>query len=172
MKARINAYRDPRDQPTLAQQCALLAGHRPDVAVMNKALDFLPKDQTKQTYTQAMEGAPKITDLGQVELIGGQDKSKETIRKFRDDITPYSLGVLADVRKGGLKRDLSSIFEMSASPSPVTLPQEYSGKGLYQSTLGITGVSDPKWSALASYYNIFKKITNINTTPTLSLIHI
>ncbi|MCX6868916.1 MAG: hypothetical protein NTV46_22475, partial [Verrucomicrobia bacterium] len=142
VKARINIYRDPRDQPTLAQQCALLAGHRPDVAVMDQALKFLPKDATRPEYTQAKEGAPKITSLGQVELLGDRDTPKETIRKFRNDVTPYSLGVLADVRKGGLKSDLSSIFEMSASAKAVTLPQEYVNKGLYQSTHGITGVSD------------------------------
>ena len=168
VKARINVYRDPRDQPTLAQQCALLAGHRPDVSVMNQALNFLPKDSTQQEYQQAKDGVPKITDLGQVELLGGQNTPKETIRKFRNDLTPYSLGVLADVRKGGLKRDLSSIFEMSASPMTVVLPPDYQNKGLYQSTHGITGESDPRWSTLSSYYNIFRKITNINTTPTYS----
>ena len=168
VKARINLYRDPRDQPTLAQQCALLAGHRPDVAVIDNALNFLPKDTTQKEYQQARDGAPKITSLGQVELLGGQETPRETIRKFRNDVTPYSLGVLADVRKGGLKRDLSSIFEMSSSSKAVTLPPEYTNKGLYQSTHGITGVSDPKWSILSSYYNIFKNITNSNTTPTYS----
>ena len=161
VKARINIYRDPREQPTLAQQSALLASHRPDVAVMDSALNFLPKDATRQEYTQAKEGALKITSLGQIDLIGGRN----TIRKFRNDVTPYSLGVLADVRKGGLKRDLSSVFEMSASAKAVTLPQEYVNKGLYQSTHGISGPSDPKWKTLSSYYNIFKNITNPNTAP-------
>jgi hypothetical protein len=168
VKARINLYRDPREQPTLAQQCALLAGHRPDVSVMNQALNFLPKDTTQEEYQQAKDDAAKITDLGQVELLGDQNTPKKTIRKFRNDLTPYSLGVLADVRKGGLKRDLSSIFEMSASPMTVVLPPDYLNKGLYQSTHGITGNSDPKWRALASYYNLFKNITNINTSPTYS----
>ncbi|MCX6877763.1 MAG: hypothetical protein NTW21_28720 [Verrucomicrobia bacterium] len=166
VKARINAYRDPRDKPTLAQQCALLAGHRPDVSVMDKALNFLPKDSTPHEYQQANDGAAKITSLGQVALIGGQDTPKNTLRKFRNDVTPYSLGVLADVRKGGLKRDLSSIFEMSQSSMTVVLPPDYSNKGLYQSTHGITGYSDPKWRVLSAYYNIFKNITNINATPT------
>ena len=168
VKTRINVYRDPRDQPTLAQQSALLAGHRSDVSVMDQALNFLPKDTTQQEYQQAKDGAPKITDLGQVELLGGQNTPKETIRKFRNDLTPYSLGVLADVRKGGLKRDLSSIFEMSASSIAVSLPSEYQNKGLYQSTHGITGESDPRWSTLSSSYNIFRKITNINDSPTYS----
>jgi hypothetical protein len=136
---------------------------------MDQALKFLPKDATRPEYTQAKEGAPKITSLGQVELLGDQNTPRETIRKFRNDVTPYSLGVLADVRKGGLKRDLSSIFEVGASSSAAAaLPPEYANKGLYQSTHGITGLSDPKWSILSSYYNSFRKITSINTTPTYS----
>ena len=166
VKARIIAYRDPRDKPTLAQQSALLAGHRPDVSVVDQALNFLPKDSTQSAYQRAMDGAPKLTSLGQVELIGGQDAPNDTIRKFRNDLTPYSLGVLADVRQGGLKRDLSSIFEMSDSAGSVQLPPEYANKGVYQSTHGITAQSDPQWSTLSSYYNVFKKITNINSAPT------
>jgi hypothetical protein len=135
---------------------------------MDQALKFLPKDATRPEYTQAKEGAPKITSLGQVELLGDQNTPRETIRKFRNDVTPYSLGVLADVRKGGLKRDLSSIFEMSASSKAVTLPPDYVNKGLYQSTHGISGVSDPKWSTLSSYYNIFKNLSNPNSAPKYS----
>ncbi len=168
VKARINLYRDPRAQPTLAQQCALLAGHRPDVTVMDKALSFLPKDSTQQEYKQAKDGAPKITSLAQVELLGGQASPKETIREFRNDVTPYSLGVLVDVRKGGLKRDLSSIFEMYSASGVVDLPPEYKNRGLYVSTHGISGKSDPQWNTLSAYYNIFRKITNINSSPTFS----
>ena len=168
VKARIIAYRDPRHQPTLAHQSALLGGHRPDVSVMDQALEFLPKDSTQEQYQQALEGAPKITDFGQVELLGGKNTPKETIRKFRNDVTPYSLGVLADVRKGCLKRDLSSIFEMRSPTGSVLLPPEYLNKGLYQSTHHITGNSDPHWSILSSYYNLFRKLTNRESAPTYS----
>ena len=80
------------------------------------------------------------------------DQAKGKIKPLRHDITPYSLGVLADVRGGGLKQDLSSVFEMGNATAN-TLPAEFSNKKLYQSTHGITGVSDPYWSALAGYYN-------------------
>ena len=76
--------------------------------------------------------------------------------------------MLADVRGGGLKQDLSSMFEMGNATAN-TLPTEFTNKKLYQSTHGITGVSDPNWSALAGYYNSFRSLTNPETNPTFAV---
>jgi hypothetical protein len=165
VKARINLYRDPGQNTTLAQKRALLAGHRPDPSVMKgsdgRLLDFLPTDLIPDEFAKATATAGKIIDLNQAELL---DQAKERVKLFRNDITPYSLGVLADVRGGGLKQDLSSMFEMGTATAN-TLPPEFTGKRLYQSTHGITGVSDPNWSALAGYYNSFRSLTNLETSP-------
>jgi hypothetical protein len=165
-KARINLYRDPSQNATVAQQRALLAGQRPDPSVMKGAdgnlLTCLPADTDAAAFKKATETSAKLTDLDQTELL---DKARGMIKPLRHDLTPWSLGVLSDVRGGSLKQDLSSVFEMS-SASATTLPAEFSGKKLYQSTHGITGVSDPWWSALAGYYNIFRNITNRDTNPT------
>jgi len=164
-KARINLYRDPSQNTTVAQKRALLAGHRPDPSVIKssagKSLDFLPTDLTAAEFAKAREKSGKILDLDQVELL---DSAKGKIKQFRHDLTPWSLGLLTDVRRGGLKQDLSSVFEMSTA-SAINLPAEFGGRKLYQSTHGITGVSDPWWSALAGYYNIFRNITNSETNP-------
>jgi len=163
-KARINLYRDPSLNTTLAQQRALFAGQRPDPSVVKSAsgdqLTFMPKDDTTAHFTAADADTPKITDLDQVNLL--PDASSK-IKAFRNDVTPYSLGVMSDVRQGGLKQDLSSVFEMNA-----TLPTAFSNKKLYQSAQLPTGDSDPYWSTLSGYYNIFRSITNPNTNPTLS----
>jgi hypothetical protein len=165
-KARINLYRDPAQNSNLAQKRALLAGHRPDPSVM-KGLDgglltCLPTDRIAAEFATAKASIGKVTDLDQAELL---DQAKGKIKPFRNDITPYSLGVQADVRGGGLKQDLSSMFEMG-SASTNTLPTEFNNKRLYQSTHGITGVSDPNWSALASYYNSFRSLTKTELSPT------
>ena len=166
VKARINHYRDPGQNTTLAQKRALLAGHRPDPSVMKgpdgSLLTCLPNDRDPASYTNAKSGAGKIIDLNQAELL---DNAKDKIKPLRNDMTPYSLGVMADVRGGGLKQDLSSMFEMGGASSN-TLPAEFTSKKLYQSTHGITGVSDPNWSALAGYYNSFLSVTNAETAPT------
>ena len=170
VKARVNLYRDPGQNATLAQRRALLAGHRPDTSVMKSPAGqllegILPTDFTPDEFTNARENSGKIIDLEQAELLDG---AKGRIKPFRNDITPYSLGVMADVRGGGLKQDLTSMFEMGNATTNM-LPIEFKGRKLYQSTHGITGVSDPYWSALAGYYNSFRKLTAPETNPTFTL---
>jgi hypothetical protein len=165
MKARVNLYRDPAQNTTLDQKRALLAGHRPAPSVVRSPadvmLDFLPEDDTIELFKEAAATTGKITDLAQADLL---ENARRRIGQFRNDVTPYSLGVLSDVRGGGLKQDLSSVFEMNPS-----LPAEFKSRKLYQSTHGITGVSDPNWSALAAYYNTFRNITDPESSPTYAV---
>jgi hypothetical protein len=169
VKARINLYRDPSRNTTLALKRGLLAGHRPDPSVMKSPdgtlLTCLPTDFSPAEFDKAKATVGKIIDLEQAELL---DKAKGKVKPFRHDITPYSLGVLADVRGGGLKQDLTSMFEMGGSTSN-TLPAEFNGRKLYQSTHGITGISDPNWSALAGYYNSFRSLTNPERGPSFTM---
>ena len=163
LKARINLYRDPSQNTTIAQKRALLAGQRPDPSVMKSPdgtlLTCLPTDEDAGAFTKADKTTGKVVDLDEVDLL---DQAKGKIKPFRNDVTPYSLGLLTDVRGGGLKQDLSSIFELDTN-----LPTEFAGTQLYKSTHGITGVSDPYWSTLSGYYNIFRKITTPETHPTV-----
>jgi hypothetical protein len=169
VKARINLFRDPGQNTTLAQKRALLAGHRPDPSVMRdpdgNLLTCLPADLTQAQFIAAKSVVGKVTDLSQAELLDGANGK---IKPLRNDITPYSLGVMADVRGGGLKQDLSSVFEMGSAAAN-TLPAEFTDEKLYQSTHGITGVSDPNWSALAGYYNSFRSLTTPDGNPTLAV---
>jgi hypothetical protein len=169
VKARVNLYRDPGQNTTLAQKRALLAGHRPDPSVLKSPggglLTSFPTDLSPSEFAEAAVSVGKVIDLDQAELL---DQAKGKIKPLRHHITPYSLGVMADVRGGGLKQDLSSVFEM-AGTNPNTLPAEFANKKLYESTHGITGVSDPNWSALAGYYKSFRDLTTPDTNPTLAL---
>ena len=160
-KARINSYRKPVEtNESLARKRAMLAGHRPDIRDLkangNATLAFLPEDTTAKEFEAAQETTGKVTDLNQADLLG----STKQANRFRHDVTPYSLGLLTDVRRGGLKEDLSSVFEMNT-----TLPTELNGRKLYQTTHGITGVSDPYWSTLSGYYNVFRSLTNADSGP-------
>lgn len=160
VKARINLYRDPNQGDTLAKRRALLGGHRPDVTQIrasdSTALDFLPADDTVANFTTAKGLEPKLIDMNQFDVF----TNSKRIGKFRNSVTPYSVGLLTDVRNGGLKQDLSSLFEMA------TMPSVYNGQKLYQSTHRITGVTDPFWSALQGYYTTYRDITNSDTNPT------
>lgn len=169
VKARVNLYRDPSQNSTLAQKRALLGGHRPDPSVIQAIdgsdLECFPNDLTPAEYVNARTTVGKVLDLDQAELL---DEARGKIKPLRHHITTHSLGVMADVRNGGLKQDLSSAFEMGSATAN-TLPTEFTGKKLYESTHGLTGISDPNWSALAGYYNSFRNLTNPETNPTYTI---
>lgn len=144
MKARVNVLRDPRNTSTMSQKVSLLASSRPNVSVLD-GLDFLPQDDNEKNFTASQEILPKLIDLKQFGLLeNGKD-----ISKYRHSITPYSNGLLVDVRNGGLKKDLSMMFEAAS------LPPEYSDR-VFNSIVGVTGKSDPYWSALQSYYQTYR----------------
>ena len=176
VKARINIYRDADKNQTLALKRALLAGHRPDVAVMENnqgtKLGFLPNDLTPGEYAKAMATTGKIVSFNQAELFD----HTPTVKSFRNDVTPYSLGLLTNAREGGLKQDLTSIFEMTSRNSNgvlTGLPGEFANnRKLYQTNVRskgavVTGPSDPYWSALAGYYDIYKDLLAADSGPTL-----
>ncbi|RYD24158.1 MAG: hypothetical protein EOP88_01280 [Verrucomicrobiaceae bacterium] len=177
VKARINTYRDTGIAETLSQKRALLAGHRPDVREMKnrdgRKLDFLPDD--KQNYQEAADSTGKIVSLKQAELF----TNDATVGSFRNDVTPYSMGLLTNVREGGLKQDLTSVFELTTSTASGTtgFPSAFiktgsTTKRLYETGVfsggaAVTGVSDPYWSALAGYYNSYKDLLTPDSVPTL-----
>jgi len=172
VKARINSYRDPSQNTTLSQKRALLTGHRPDTSVIelsgNKKLDFLPKDFSTNDFDDAISHKDKIVNLNQVNLLptdpATNPATNTRIQPFRNHVTPYSLGVLCDVRKGGLKQDLTSLLELGRN----SLPPAFAGRRLYESTHGITGPSDPFWSRLSDYYNLYKSIDNRDINPVIN----
>ena len=163
VKARINLYRNSDKDHSLWEMRGLLAGQRPNPEMISgisgQPLDFLPTDESRTDYSNAVETVGKVTDLEQVSLLA----PTANIRSFRNEVTPFSTGVMANVREGGLKRDLSTVFGLGSA-----LPDEFRGgnSNVYQSTVGISGPSDPYWSALSGYYNIYTDVTTADSEPT------
>ena len=162
VKARVNAYRDPSQNQSLWQKRALLAGHRADPSVVQasdgSALSFLPTDEKPEAYAKARGVAGKLLSLNQLDLLS----EGKPMAKFRRHVTLHSMGLPTNVRDGGLKQDLSSLFGWSTT----ALPAEFNNKKLYETTHKITGISDPYWSALKGYYDIYKE-TGLNTSSPL-----
>jgi hypothetical protein len=163
MKARIDLSRDPSLDDTIARKRALVAGHRSGIRMLRSpdgtAFDFLPSDETGEAFRKAVSVSSALSGLNQADLLAG----KRLAPGLRHDLTTHSLGLLTDVRNGGLKRDLTLAFE---SPS---LPSELAGKRLYQSTHGVGGPSDPYWSTLAAYHNSYKKAATVAGLPSYKL---
>ncbi len=171
-KAHINVPRNPDMNDTLAQKAALLGGQRPYASRImgldGSLLDFLPGDGNTAAFNLSKANKMKLISLNQFDLLPAVGNGASRIKPFRHDVTPYSLGLLTDVRHGGLKQDLTSAFERVSFSNTTNLPVELAGKGLYETTHGITGVSDPRWGALASYYNTYKVLNNTNSNPKFS----
>ena len=118
-------------------------------------------DQGGVPYLEGLEELrrPEVIDklftLGIAEILGG----KKAVRNRFHDLTVGSLGVLSDVVKGGLKKDLTVLFEAES------LPSRYADKPIYLEAyqdLLRNGQEEKvpllKWDYLYSHYNLYKKI--------------
>ena len=100
------------------------------------------------------------------------------LKPYLTDITPYSHGVLADVKNGGLKKDLTAAFESTAGYNKLTGVSPdygYGQKMLYRNFPGLTipfgaspdavpyaGMTDGlPWAALHTYYNTYKSMMSL-----------
>ncbi len=167
-KARIDQLRNPdhgfTQNRTRYQRRSLQAGHRTGLrklqAVAGYDFNKLPNDNAGgspgdlTTYVNALPVMGKLASLGQVDLL----EPGKIPPALRHELTVGTLGVLSDVAAGGLKKDLSTAFGVAGG-----LPPELAGRRVYQSTHGTTGISDPHWSNLSSYHNLYTRKTNTLT---------
>ena len=81
-------------------------------------------------------------------------------------MTASSVGLFTDTAIGGLKEDLSLITNASNLPAPYagkTVGGKVVGKGIYDSRLGMTGLSDPTWESLKQYARIYNDSARLTT---------
>lgn len=114
----------------------------------------------------------KVTSLQSMGLLPGMDATKligTNIQAYSPDATTHSYGVMVDVRKGGTKTDLSTLFEdstqfksfLTAQKQPQDGPGdaklftvEGDAMGAGNKTSGINfGV---RWQQLYNYYSLYK----------------
>ena len=131
----------------------------------------------------------KLTSLAGLALITNSVPAFSN-NMLAGDLTVWSIGVLSDVRRGGLKQDLTAAFESSTSSGGTnfTLLQARSGSGsgndaccVYRATnVGIPATSapsislvwqtnatsttfdGPRWVSFYSFYNLYKTVMTTN----------
>ncbi len=103
----------------------------------------------------------RATGLGEVSLAVGEDGIGE---HYFHDMTAWSSGVLADVKNGGLKKDLTYAFEDDS-----TFTREFGNASAStpdQTLFFLDGVVDngkltgPNWSTLRSYYKLYQQLVS------------
>jgi hypothetical protein len=106
---------------------------------------------------------PKLVSLNEATL----ESSGEAVARRFHDFTVSSHSVQADVVKGGLKTDLSVLFDGNYS---ATLPSDYANRFLYSDTTTPfeNSTSDVQWGIFANYMRLYRR-TNANDNPLAGL---
>ena len=111
-------------------------------------------------------GIEAITPLGQGGFAwwreSGQDRSislatgqllpgATRVKEFGNDLTVWSRGLLTDTARGGLRGDLSVMYEG-------TMPTPYATGRVYTDPEAATAPSNPYWRLLRDYSSAYKKV--------------
>lgn len=107
------------------------------------------------TRQQLLVSLPKLASLSQVNLAA---KSKDAAPLHFHDFTVSSNMVQADAANGGLKTDLSVLFDGNFGSN---VPAPYNNKYVYSDTTapykGSATNSDPQWSLYANFARLYRK---------------
>jgi len=130
----------------------------------------------------------KTTTTGTISLLPTSPADLK-LNQFMPDVTAYSSGVIANVKNGGLKKDLTAAFETSSGFDSLIANHGYDKKCVYRNFQDLTvpysslfaatapfyeGITDGlPWATLYAYYNIYKSsmavpsgyATDATTTP-------
>ncbi len=99
--------------------------------------------------------APKnLVTLETAVIPAGPTKAPDLRKRFHD-FTTASLGLLTDTANGGLKTDLTSLFEAPSFPSA-----SFPSLTLYSSP----STAAPRWSYLYDHYRKYKAVTTASAT--------
>ncbi len=113
-----------------------------------KGLEALDEEDAK-----LIEVLPKLVSVDEVNLMA-EDKS--TFGPYFHDFSVCSNSVQTDAADGGLKTDLSVLFDTA------TLPTDYSARRLYSGTnapLGGSNSPDPMWAMYHHHYRLYQRTT-------------
>jgi hypothetical protein len=165
----------PAFTPTAAQRRARLAVAQrfgiEKIATNAAGTDYLGStvfpvgtDSTDTAITDFIERATAVTDDGQIGFLSGMPAA---LRKNRfHDLTAYSHGLLTNTVAGGLREDLTHLFELPTANAFTTALTNNSVSGLTPSvgntpvfqgpefTVAGEVLNGPTWEQLRSYYRI------------------
>jgi hypothetical protein len=141
LKARIDLPAESQLAEDSLRQSRLRAPGRPQAEGISTNTAALRVD----TNTAA-----KLISLNQAELVAG----REQLRPYLHDLTTHSVSLPVNVADGGFKADLTRAFE---DPS---LPNDLTSRYVHSNSKTKLAVSDPLFSTLAAYYQLYKKPVN------------
>jgi hypothetical protein len=101
------------------------------------------------------DSLPRLVTLNEAQL---KASSQDAVQRFFNDFTVNSSSLQVDVANGGLKTDLSVLFDGQYGD---TLPAGYSGRYLYsdKTTPFQNATSDSQWELYANYARLYRRTT-------------
>ena len=119
----------------------------------NKAGKFAGLETLAAKDDELNKTLPKLVSADEVNLMSSD---KEAFGKYFHDFSVTSNSVQADVANGGLKTDLSVLFDTP------TLDSTYSTRRLYSGTatpFGGANAADPLWGMYQHHYRLYQRTT-------------
>lgn len=170
IKAKINLS-DPTigvSETTETGQAHFLA---PQANAMHKVSGLVTGAGTDFRTANSAAQISGLLNLNQVKFLP-TTPSALNMKALSQDVTPHSKGVLANVRNGGLKKDLTAAFESTAAYATLAANHGYGASMLYRNDpsltfpsptgLAMSGTTDGlPWLGLYSYYNTYKASTAV-----------
>ncbi|WP_035613162.1 hypothetical protein [Haloferula sp. BvORR071] len=157
VKGRIDLAPADQSKNAVGETVARMGAPARNKAGKLKGMDFLEGKQ------EELAGKlPKLVSTGEVDLAA---TDKETSDRYFNDFSVSSNSLQTDTANGGLKTDLSVLFDTA------TLPSDFSTRRVYSNTnTPLTGAtnSDPLWAAYQHYYRLYQR-TNANDNPKAGL---
>ena len=171
VKAKVN-----RADPTLAAAATTITGQAhflaPQAGALHKVAGLVSAAVTDFRSDNTAAQLAKVITPGSLAFLPTTPTGLN-LKPYLTDITTYSLGILTDVKNGGLKKDLTSAFESTAGYNKLTGTSPdygYGQKMLYRNYPGQTipfcaspyaaayaGMTDGlPWASLYTYYNTYK----------------
>jgi hypothetical protein len=153
VKGRVDLPPHERNAGSLGEQIARLGSSARNKAGGFDGLEFLDGDA--QTLRPVLG---KLVSNREVDLAAGD---KKAFGNYFHDFSVSSTSLQTDVANGGLKTDLSVLFDGAS------LPTEYSTRRLYSGTnspLAGGTAPDPLWAMYHHHYRLYQR-TNTNDNP-------
>lgn len=149
VKARINTSFYKSASPTGSRTQQLGSGVRPGTEFI-PGLSGLGRDSFEESsvdFENLVEGIGNANFLPTAEQIA--PGSAAALKSLTHDVTLHSLGLFTDTACGGLKQDFHLLT------NSVALPSAYSGRGVYNTRLGLSIPSDPEWGSFQQFARIY-----------------
>ena len=155
VKSRIDLL--PADEPVGVGDSITQAG----TPARNRFIKVDGMDFLDEPAASLRDSLPKLVTLNEAQLKASK---KGSVQGFFNDFTVDSSSLQVDVANGGLKTDLSVLFDGTYGTS--ILPDEYLGRYLYSNTTTPfeNATSDSQWELYANYARLYRQ-TNPDDNP-------